>query len=156
MNCIQKVHYPMNFIAPFHALLKCNRASIWKVKPKEIPMRWFIPTMIQKAGHKPLLFPSGRVARRCVGPATPPPRALPDEKRSSFCSSLLNHSGYSFLLLLCCACTTTQPVDTNVKIDFPPMVRIENVAHADMVLQKVALSRSQIEWRYQQKEQICY
>lgn len=47
-------------------------------------------------------------------------------------------------------------VDTNVKIDFPPTERIESVKQADAVLQAVALSRAQIEWRYQQREQICY
>jgi len=61
------------------------------------------------------------------------------------------------LVMLCSACASTQPtVDTNVKIDFPSTTRIESVAQADTVLAAVALSRSQIEWRFQQKEQICY
>lgn len=47
-------------------------------------------------------------------------------------------------------------MNTNVNIDFPPTARIESVEQADAVLQTVALGRSQIEWRYQQQEQICY
>jgi len=61
------------------------------------------------------------------------------------------------LVMLCSACSTTQPViDTNVKINFPSTARVESVEQADVVLAAVALSRAQIEWRYQQKEQICY
>jgi len=43
-----------------------------------------------------------------------------------------------------------------VRIDFPSTARIKSVEQADTVLDSVELSRAQIEWRYQQIEQICY
>ena len=61
------------------------------------------------------------------------------------------------LTVLCCACASTPPlVDTNVHIDFPVTDRIETVDMADQVLQAVTLSKKQIDWRYRQKEQLCY
>ncbi len=65
---------------------------------------------------------------------------------------------YSVMVVaLCSACASTRPVvDTNVTIDFPPSERVESVEQADRVLAAVTLSRAQIDWRYHQKEQICY
>jgi len=61
------------------------------------------------------------------------------------------------LIVLCSACASTQPVvDTNVTINFPPADHVESVEQADLVLEAVTLSRAQIDWRYRQKEQICY
>lgn len=61
------------------------------------------------------------------------------------------------LALLCSACASTKPVvNTNVKIDFPSTAAIESVEQANAVLDLVTLSRAQIEWRYRQKEQICF
>lgn len=69
----------------------------------------------------------------------------------------MNWLSVVLLVMLCTACTATGPVvDTNVKINFPPSSRIDSVEQADTVLAAVTLSRAQIEWRYQQKEQICY
>lgn len=69
----------------------------------------------------------------------------------------MNWLSVVLLVMLCTACTATGPVvETNVKINFPPTSRIESVEQADTVLAAVTLSRAQIEWRYQQKEQICY
>jgi colicin import membrane protein len=62
-----------------------------------------------------------------------------------------------FLVTLFSACTSSpQVVDTNMKIDFPSTGRIDSVTQADDVLEAVELSRAQIEWRYQQIEQVCY
>jgi len=61
------------------------------------------------------------------------------------------------LLALCSACATSQPeVNTDVVINFPKTDKVTSVAQADAVLEAVSLSRSQIDWRYKQKEQICY
>lgn len=69
----------------------------------------------------------------------------------------MNWFSTACLLLFCSACASNPAVvDTNVKIDFPSTARIERVEQADTVLKEVALSRAQIEWRYQQIEQICY
>jgi len=66
-------------------------------------------------------------------------------------------SGAAAVLALCSACASAPPaVDTNVKIDFPPQDRITSVEQADAVLELVSLSKAQIDWRYRQKEQICY
>jgi len=63
----------------------------------------------------------------------------------------------ALILALCNACATKPPVvDTNVKINFPPDDIITNVGQADEVLSMVTLARSQIDWRYRQKEQICF
>jgi hypothetical protein len=69
------------------------------------------------------------------------------------------HPGFNalFFVLLCSACATSDPVvNTDVKIDFPPAGMIDSVKQADLALEAVALSRAQIEWRYQQKERVCY
>jgi colicin import membrane protein len=61
------------------------------------------------------------------------------------------------LTALLAACASKPPaVDTNVKIDFPPEDIITSVDQADAALKVAALARSQIDWRYRQKEQICY
>jgi len=61
------------------------------------------------------------------------------------------------VLALCSACASAPPaVNTNVTINFPPQDRITSVPQADAVLELVALSKAQIDWRYRQKEQICY
>jgi colicin import membrane protein len=60
------------------------------------------------------------------------------------------------LAALCSACASTPAVDTNVSINFPSTAKIESVRQADQVLVDVELARAQIEWRYQQIEQICY
>jgi len=61
------------------------------------------------------------------------------------------------IVVLCSACATAPPVvDTNVTIDFPQTDPITSVEQADTVLDAVSLSRLQIDWRYKQKEQICY
>jgi hypothetical protein len=63
----------------------------------------------------------------------------------------------ALVLALCTACATKPPVvDTNVTIAFPPDDIITSVPQADQVLDIVALARSQIDWRYRQKEQICF
>jgi len=63
----------------------------------------------------------------------------------------------SSLVALCSACASTKPlVDTNVTIHFPPSDPITSVEQADSVLDDVTLARSQIDWRFKQKEQICY
>lgn len=63
----------------------------------------------------------------------------------------------AMLLATCAACSTMPaPVDTNVKIDFPPEEQIACIKQADAVLDRVSLSRAQIDWRYRQKEQICF
>ena len=48
----------------------------------------------QDTRYKPTIFSYGRVARRCVGVATPHPRTLPDEKIVNFYSGILNGEGY--------------------------------------------------------------
>ncbi len=54
-------------------------------------------------------------------------------------------------------CASKPPlVDTNVVINFPSDERVTGVEQADEILRYVKLSRSQIDWRYRQKEQICY
>jgi colicin import membrane protein len=61
------------------------------------------------------------------------------------------------IMTLCSACASPPPVvDTNVKIDFPLAAPITSVEQADTVLDAVSLARAQIDWRYRQKEQICY
>lgn len=47
-------------------------------------------------------------------------------------------------------------MNTDVKIDFPSTTPITTVEQANSVLEAVVLSKAQIEWRYQQREQICY
>lgn len=59
--------------------------------------------------------------------------------------------------LLLAACASTPPVvDTNVAIKFPADVDITSVEQADQALRDVQLARAQIDWRFHQKEQICY
>lgn len=53
-----------------------------------------IPLATEDTGYKSTIFPSGRVARRCVGAATPPPHALPDKKIVNFYSAIFNGEGY--------------------------------------------------------------
>ncbi|PRC92192.1 hypothetical protein [Solimicrobium silvestre] len=61
------------------------------------------------------------------------------------------------LVSLCSACANSPPViDTNVTINFPEVAPIVSVEQADAALEAVALSRAQIDWRFRQKEQICY
>jgi hypothetical protein len=75
------------------------------------------------------------------------------------CSKLVNTSASVALMFLCSACSTfSSPpaVNTNVTINFPPTERVVSVEQADAVLELVTLSRDQINWRYRQKEQICY
>ena len=74
-------------------------------------------------------------------------------------SQLVRTSVAVALLTLCGACsvfTSAPVVNTDVHIDFPPTERIVSVEQADAVLELVTLSRAQIDWRYRQKEQICY
>ena len=61
------------------------------------------------------------------------------------------------LLALCSACASTaNVVNTDVVIAFPPTDPIISADQADLVLAAVTLSKAQIDWRYRQKEQICY
>ena len=63
----------------------------------------------------------------------------------------------TLVLALCTACATKPPeVNTDVVINFPPTDPVTSVEQADIVLDAVALSKSQIDWRFKQKEQICY
>ena len=75
-----------------------------------------------------------------------------------FKSSLSGRLAASLLLLtLCSACATRPPeVDTNVAINFPDPAPIVALEQADTVLAAVALAKAQIDWRYRQKEQICF
>jgi len=61
----------------------------------------YIPLATQDTGYKPTILPPDRVARRCVGTATPPPRSLPDEKIANFYSGILNGEGYKVGLSIC-------------------------------------------------------
>ncbi len=55
------------------------------------------------------------------------------------------------------ACASRPPaVNTDVIINFPSADPVTSVEQADQVLENVALAKAQINWRYQQKEQICY
>jgi len=66
-------------------------------------------------------------------------------------------SAATAIVALCSACASTPPVvDTNVKIDFPQTSPITSIEQADAALAAVDLSRQQIDWRYRQKELICY
>ena len=61
------------------------------------------------------------------------------------------------LLTLFSACATRPPeVDINVTINFPDPAPIVALDQADKVLTDVALAKAQIDWRYRQKEQICF
>jgi hypothetical protein len=61
------------------------------------------------------------------------------------------------MMLSLTGCASKPPVvNTNVVINFPPEADITSVEQADAALERVALARSQINWRYHQKEQICY
>jgi hypothetical protein len=64
------------------------------------------------------------------------------------------HKVLAFTLVLS-ACATPF-TDANVRIDFPPTERIVSVEQADAALETVKLARAQIEWRFRQKENICY
>jgi hypothetical protein len=65
--------------------------------------------------------------------------------------------GLIAMLAMLAACASKPPaVDTDVKIDFPPDDIITSVVQADSDLKLVVLARAQIDWRYRQKEQICY
>lgn len=61
------------------------------------------------------------------------------------------------MIALLSACASKPgAVNTNVSIDFPPDESITSVEQADKVLDAVILAKAQIDWRYRQKEQICY
>ena len=72
-------------------------------------------------------------------------------------SDLIRSCAATALVSLCSACATSEPpVNTDVVIHFPKTDAVTTVDQADAVLEAVTLAKAQIDWRYKQKEQICY
>jgi hypothetical protein len=71
--------------------------------------------------------------------------------------NLIKIFAVTVLVALCSACATSPAeVNTDVVINFPKTDTVTSVEQADTVLEAVSLSKAQIDWRYKQKEQICY
>lgn len=54
----------------------------------------YIPFANEDTGYKLMDSSPGRVGRRCVGPTTRPPPALPDEESINFSSGIFIGEGY--------------------------------------------------------------
>lgn len=62
----------------------------------------------------------------------------------------------ALMVSLCSACATAPTINNDVAIHFPSSEMVTTTQQADVVLDDVALARAQIDWRFRQKEQICY